>query len=364
MNIFKYNGNGIALQNDPSPARRNHLIDDSAPDAGAEPARPLGRFEPVDLGFYKGLFEFGEERAIQSGATEIKPEDEEPLIRHAQAMALVKKLELSESSDDADRLREEESAKHLADRQEAETVEKHTAAELQTAEEVVAEKKPGLPPCSPPRALRIAATVFIALTLAVTLHDQVFAFGDDVTAWLCSALVGGLCGWFVTHLILYNSGTEASTATIRRAALIAGIGIGIGLFALRVAAAQSFGSIIFALGMTILEIGAVIGLHSVAEQYRAALKEFRERELVAMKAEAARDVIKHRLVECREQLAQLETKIQQHLQYLNERRFCQQHVAELEALAVSGVRDGYAAGVAFNVGKLRNANKSRKGINQ
>lgn len=363
MNFFKHNGNVVTLENGHSPTSQNHLPSDSALDAGAEPARPLSRFEPVDLGFYNGLYEFGKQRAIESGALEKKPEDEESLVRHAQAMAQEAKRELSDSSDVADRLREKEFEKQLADRQETEVVEKHASAALQTAEEEVAEKKPGPPPNPPPRAFRIAAMIFIALTLAVTLHDQVFVFGDEVTAWFCSALVGVLCGWFVTALILYSSGTEASAALIRRAGLIAGIGVGIGLFALRVAAAQSFGSILFALGMTILEIGAVIGLHSVAEQYRAALQGFQERELAATKAEAARDVIKLSLAECREKLAQLETKIQQHIQYLSERCLRHQHVAELEALAVSGVRDGYAAGIALNVGKTRRAN-TKKGTNK
>ena len=256
MNLIPKAKDIVALQSSAPPIGPTEVETVSDPNVLVRTPQPRTLFEPVDLGLYNGLYEFGQQRALESGALTITAENERPLIQHAQAMALESRRESFDASDAADQLRAEEFSKRLADRAETEIAEKHTAAALQAANEEVAEKKVGNPPSPPPRAFLITAMIFIALTLAVTLHDQVFIFGDEITAWVCSAFIGLLCGWFVTSLVMYSNGTEATASTLRRVGLIGGIAIGIGLFALRVAESRSVGSTIFALGMTILEIGA------------------------------------------------------------------------------------------------------------
>lgn len=360
MNFFNSKNNHTEQQNGSAQPYVNGLSGD-AEGSRKQATRSASAFEAVSLALYHDLFAAGEQRAVESGAFKIVPEDEASLIEHARASAQDAKRDLFDPAADlADRLRADEFEKLLADRKEMEIIEKHSVAALYAAEEELADKQVGQPPTSPPKALQIAAMAVIALSVAVTLHDQVFQFSDDVTAWGCSFLAGLLTGWFVSALLLYNSGTEHSAAMVRRFGLIAGVAIGLGLFALRIAQTHTSSSIVFAAGMTLLELGAVIGLDSVAQRYRDALREFRTGALVLSKAEATRDAVQKKLMDCQQKLHHLEAGIQEHISYVNERRLRHKHVAELEALAIQGARDGYAAGVAKNLGMTRTG-KGKKG---
>lgn len=358
MNLFRTKDSQIVQHNGHQPPREKGLSGDAAPPLPSRMLQSSAPFEAVSLAHYHSWFTAGEQRALESGTLKALPKEEASLIEHARASAQDAKRELFDPAADlADRLRTDEFEKLLRDRDEEETTAKHTMNAFHAAEAEVAENKAGPPPDAPSKAVQIPAIAVIAISMAVTFHDQVMPFEDEVLAWVCASLLGLLCGGFITKLILYSAGTENPTPFMRWFGLVAGVAIGLGLFALRVAQNHSTGSFIFAAGMTALEIGAVMGLDSIAHRFRDSLQAFRAQELALLKAEAARDVIQKKLTGCQQKLQQLETDIQAHIQYVNERRLRHQHVAELEALAIQGVRDGYAAGVAKNLGGCRKGKK-------
>ena len=136
--------------------------------------------------------------------------------------------------------------------------------------------------------------------------------------------------------------------------------LGIGLLALRISSAQGPAETLFAFGLTIVEISAVGLIEWLASGLRTRDEEWEDRKLEEDKAIAARDVEITNLERRKASLREVNEGIQGKIAYFEDRAFRNLHLPELEAVAVDTVRDGYSAGIAENVGRLRGALPTRR----
>jgi peptidoglycan/LPS O-acetylase OafA/YrhL len=153
----------------------------------------------------------------------------------------------------------------LAQREDAERGEQHAAANLRDAQQAVA----SAPKAGPRPRLdnwRLAAFIVVfSIAVAPTLHDSVFhTLPDDLLAWLfssiCSAFVLGMLSWGRL------GGRQTKLTWIGPAA---GVALAVGLLAVRLSSAERTGEVMFAIGLTIVEIAAVLLLEFLARDLRA-----------------------------------------------------------------------------------------------
>jgi hypothetical protein len=198
-----------------------------------------------------GLFQLGRNRALQSGTTEPNQDDTQSLKDHAQAMAKdTYRDRFDPSANRHDAMHQAEYERTMIQRNEAEKCEHHAAANLRDAEITVAQTpRAGNKPAAAP-ILVVAFIVAIMLTIAPTLHDALFhTLGDDLLAWFFSAICAAFVGAMLTLAVLNGRRTAWTWVGVG-----AGIIFGLGLGALRLAAAEGAGEVLFALGLTVVEI--------------------------------------------------------------------------------------------------------------
>jgi hypothetical protein len=313
---------------------------------GATDAGPVMKMQ-VDL------FDHGKARAVKGGALQPVEEDVTALEHHARAIARETRRALYDPSKHSqDQLRESEYRKLLADRDDHERQAKFADAALRDQENSAAhscllDPKPVAPPI-----LVWAAVALIAVTVAPTLHDAVFAFEDDLVAWLVSFAAGILTGAFITWAIvgaLDTSGRRTATAT---GGLIAGVVIGIGLGVVRLGAATALTEILLAVGLTVVELGAVILIEYAATDLRATLAAWGTRKLASDEATAACQAAGMESDRWQSRLSEINGAIRDHISYVETRALQNLKVEDIEDVAVKATLDGYRQGIAENKGKL------------
>jgi hypothetical protein len=320
------------------------------------PPHPLDNVTDADsnrgtvLQMQTGLFELGRNRSLGSGTTEPTPGDLRALEDHARAMA---RDTYRDAFDPAlhqqDAMHKAEYDRDVAARQEAENGEAHATANLRDAEMKRAKTpsagpQPGVKPW-----LVVAFIITISITCAPTLHDFLFYnVGDDLLAWFCSLLFSGFLGGMLTLAII--SGRRSSLTWI---GVAAGIVLGIGLGAVRLSSAKGLAEGFFAIGLTIVEIASVLLLEWLASGIRNSEQRWEglksaEDEALNCVAAAQTD-----LARWQARVHELDQKIHARISMVEDRHLRNIHLPELEALAVKAVHDGYFAGIAENVGRLR-----------
>jgi hypothetical protein len=154
--------------------------------------------------------------------------------------------------------------RNLDQSEEAEQARAHAAANLRDAElDLARTPKAGAKPSVHP--LQVAASVVgITLSVAPTVHDSLFhTLPDDILAWFESLISGAFVGGMLTLAIL--NGRKSKMTWIGTAA---GILVGVGLGAVRLSSAEGAGEALFALGLTVMEIAAVLLLEWQASALR------------------------------------------------------------------------------------------------
>ena len=312
----------------------------------------------ITLMMQKDLFNHGYERAMASGALTAHTADEQAIEEHARAMAREAHREAFDPSKHAhDEMLEGEHKKNLNDRGDVEQAAKFAEADVAEREEEVARAYPGSRPPKPPRALVVAAVVGTMITVAPTLHDTVFLMDDDSVSWALSLACGLFLGLLIALMILGDSDSGGHRTITNWMGLGAGVLVSLALGALRIGAAKTVGDIVFAAGMTVLELGIVLALEGVASRRRAVMGEWLVRNAAAEKATAALDAAKTKLARWKEKLSALNEKIHGHIAYVEERTIRNLHIDELEATALKAARDGYLAGIADNRGRVLGAGR-------
>jgi hypothetical protein len=194
-----------------------------------------------------------------------------------------------------------------------------------------------------------AFIVAIMLTIAPTLHDALFqTLGDDLFAWFLSSLCAAFVGAMLTLAILSGRRTAWTWVGVG-----AGVIFGIGLGAVRLAAAQGAGDVVLGLGLTIVEIAAVLLLEWLASGLRASEEVWLVRQAAESAAIGCRDAAQADLTRWQTRIKALGDAIAGKIAFVEDRHNRNIHIAELEAVAIKAVLDGYNAGIAENVGRIR-----------
>jgi hypothetical protein len=297
-----------------------------------------------------GLFQLGRNRAIQSGTTEPDQTDIQSLKDHAQAMAKdTYRDRFDPSANRHDAMHQAEYERTMIQRKEAEKGEQHAAANLRDAETKLAQTpKAGNKPAAS-LILVVAFIVAIMLTIAPTLHDSLFhTLGDDLLAWFFSAICAAFVGAMLTLAILSGRRTTWTWVGVG-----AGIIFGLGLGALRLAAAEGAGEVLFALGLTVVEIAAVLLLEWLASGLRASEAAWQLLHVAENQEIAGRDVALANFARWQMRIKELSDAIARKIAFVEDRHNRNIHIGELEAVAIKAVLDGYNAGIAENLGRIR-----------
>jgi hypothetical protein len=297
-----------------------------------------------------GLWHHGRNRAVQSGTTESNPDDIRALEDHARAMARdTYRDRYDPSANPHDAMHHAEYERTLVQRSEAEKGEQHAAANLRDTETNLARTpKAGNKPAAPP-VLVAAFIVAITLTVAPTVHDSIFhTLGDDLLAWFFSSLTAAFVGTMLTLAIL--SGRRKAWTWV---GVGAGVILGLGLGAIRIAGAEGAGEVIFALGLTVVEIAAVLLLEWLASGLREKEAEWDVKHVAESQAIAHVDAAKADLTRWQTRIKELGEAIATKIAFVEDRHNRHIHIEELESVAIKAVLDGYNAGIAENVGRVR-----------
>jgi len=301
-----------------------------------------------------GLFQLGRNRALQSGTTEPNQDDIQSLKDHSQAMAKdTYRDRFDPSANRHDAMHQAEYDRTIDQRKESEKGEQHAAANLRDADTNLARTpKAGNKPAASP-FLVVAFVVAIMLTIAPTLHDALFnTLGDDLLAWFFSALCAAFVGAMLTLAIL--SGRRTAWTWV---GVAAGIIFGLGLGALRLAAAEGAGEVLFALGLTVVEIAAVLLLEWLASGLRASEAAWLVLRAAESQAIAGRDAAHADLTRRQIRINELSDAITRKIAFVEDRHNRNIHIGELEAVAIKAVLDGYNAGIAENLGRIRGVDR-------
>jgi hypothetical protein len=303
-----------------------------------------------------GLFELGCNRARLSGASEPVADDVCSLEEHARSIARDTYREQFDPEKNAhDRMHKVEYERLLQQRDEIEKGVAHAQANVHDSEMALAKTpKAGTKP-EAKGLLPAAFIVAITVTVAPTLHDFLF-FGipDDLLAWFGSSICAAFVALMLTLAIL--SGRRTTWTWV---GVVAGIVLGLGLGALRLSSAQGEAEVLFAIGLTIVEVSAVLLLEWLASGLRTREDEWRVMNLAEDKAVACRDAELANLERRQKRLQEANDAISRKIAYVEDRTHRNVHLPELEAVAIKAVLNGYNGGIAENIGRLRGATPRR-----
>jgi hypothetical protein len=297
-----------------------------------------------------GLFSLGRNRALQSGTAEPRQEDILALTDHARAMAKQTYRDKYDPARNAhDAMHETEYRRDLAQREEAEKAEQHAAANLREADvELARTPKAGPKPAIHPGVV-LAFIAAITLSVAPTLHDTLFhTLPDDLLVWFASLVSAGFVGAMLTLAILGGRRSKWTWVGVAAGAIL-----GIGLGAVRLSQAEDAGEVLFALGLTVVEISSVLLLEWLASGFRTSEEDWAPKHAAETEAIAARDAAQSDLTRWQERLKELNNAIVSKIAFVEDRHNRNIHIAELEKVAIKAVLDGYNAGIAENVGRIR-----------
>lgn len=321
--------------------------------AGNIAARGSERMPGVILTVQSGLFEDGRKFARSSGITVAREEDRVVLREHADAVANDAARPLYDPNTLAqDRIIENQHQKDLADRDEEELGMKRSHITLAERRDEAARTRAKVPP-APKEAsivLKVAAVIALAATIAPAAHDFLWIMEDELISWGLSMITGAVFGILITLLILADNNHSGRRSLTNWLGLVAGLGIGFALFLLRIKGAEGGEQVLFGLAMSVLEIAIVLFLEGLAMSRRAALRTRVPLETVANEAEALVVAQEGEVDRRKHNVAELNSKIDAHGRYVEERHVRATYLAEIRDTARKAVESGYAKGVAENRG--------------
>lgn len=309
----------------------------------------------VILRMHNDLVEYGRQRAKMS--LDIKPNSDDltSLEEHAAAMAEEAYREAYDPSKHEDhKLREAEYRKLQSDREEAELTTGLAMAGVAELEIEISKAQSNMLPPTKPQVLMLSSVAGLALTIAPTLHDYIFiTMTDDVLNWAISLLSATIYGVFITWGLLESDDVSGRRSARNWLGLVGGIGVPVGLGLLRVANAAGMAEVVFAIALTVVEVGIVILLESRAVTLRNAYQEWATQQAgvkdIATRLEAARAKLARR----KQALADINNAISEHINLVAELAVRNFNIDKIKADAVRAVRDGYFDGIAYNRGRTR-----------
>lgn len=309
------------------------------------------------LAMQTGLFRLAYKRALASGTTVPKSDDIQALEDHARAMAretFREKFDPSQNTHDA--MHQAEYERALLQREDAENGEQQANANFRDADAELA----GTPKAGPKPSLHAwlmtAFVIVFAITVAPTLHDFVFhTLSDDLLAWFLSSICGSCVGCMLTWAILSGRHTKLTWIGVG-----AGVILGLGLLAVRLSSAEGAGEVMFAIGLTIVEIAAVLLLEFLARDLRAKEACWDVNFAAESEALARREACQQDLTRWQARVKEKHQAVIDKIALVEDRFNRNIHIEELEQAAIKAVRDGYNRGIAENIGRIHGVSRRTK----
>jgi hypothetical protein len=321
--------------------------------AGDIAARGSERMPGVILTVQSGLSEDGRTFARASGITVARDEDRTVLREHADAVANDAARPLYDPNTLAqDKVIENQHQKDLVDRAEDELGLKRSHVTLAERRDEAARTRAKVPPApkEPSIALNIAAVIALAATIAPAAHDFLWIMTDELVSWVLSIITGVVFGVLITLLILADNNHSGRRSLTNWVGLVAGLGVGLAFFLLRIKGADGNEQILFGLAMSALEIAIVLFLEGLAMSRRAALRDRVPLETAANEAEALVAAQQIEVDRRKHNVVELNSKIDAHGRYVEERHVRATYLDQIRETARKAVESGYAKGVAENLG--------------
>ncbi|MBS1876650.1 MAG: hypothetical protein JSU00_25775 [Acidobacteria bacterium] len=122
---------------------------------------------------------------------------------------------------------------------------------------------------------------------------------------------------------------------------------------LRVSAVEAWGEVVFALGLTLVEIGVICTLEHTAGKLRTSLADWAGKKATADEATAAEEAAGSHLKRCQQARRELEVEIATYQAHVEDRHERSRDLAATESIAMRSVREGYTAGISANRGRVQ-----------
>jgi hypothetical protein len=314
----------------------------------------------VVLKMHLSLFEHGRERPRNSGTLEPKLQDQAELTAHAEAMARELASELVDPAIFLhDKLRQDEFDRDKKEREELAQDIFHARADIRSREEELARIQSSEQKPSSPTLLMYAAGIVLAITVAPTLHDFIFfTLPDDLLRWFLSLASSAVIGLFIAIAILGDIDSTGKRTTANWLGLVGGFLIFIGLGILRIASATSWGEILFAIAMTIVELGIIGMLEWRAAALRSAYQDYAVKRVELDSKTAFLEAARTHHARLQELLDNCQKAITDYITQVEKKAICHLNIEAIVNSAKKSVLDGYNAGIAENRGRQSGATQS------
>jgi hypothetical protein len=298
------------------------------------------------------LFQEGREWAIRAMVLVARPEDTEALSGIAKAHARATQTDdYDPATIAADRHRADIFERDRAESRRLSEAMRNAATTAHEAGKDAAAKQAlvGDPPATP-LVMMITTAAVVAMTIAPSIHDFIFATLRDDLNWAISLSLGLVIG----GMLVWGLIAEGSNVLISpRAALYGGIVIGIGFAVLRLSAAEDLGEVVYALGLSAIEIGTLVFADAIGVRHRAELAGWQERKAGAGDAAARAESGRNMYEQLRGQKEAVDQAVQDHLRYADERRELSRDLPGRETAYTQAILAGYGRGIAENVGRAQ-----------
>jgi hypothetical protein len=314
-----------------------------------------GEVADVVLRMHSDLVEYGRKRAELSRDVEPNQNDLRALEEHAEAMANEAYRDPYDPENNQEhKLRETEYQKLKGIRPEAELAVSYAEADHAKLVDEASQAQSNMKPPTTQQVLMISAVSGLALTIAPTLHDYVFiTMKDDVLNWAISLLSATVYGIFITWGLLDSDDAGGRRTVRNRLGFAGGIVVPVGLGILRAANAVGTAELLFAVALTVVEIGIVVLLEARANSLRVAYQEWAAQQALLKDVTTRLEEARSHLSRCNKKLNEINDAIDAHVRLVTELSLRNYNIEKVKADAMKAVRDGYFDGLAINRGYLR-----------
>ncbi|MEW5852425.1 MAG: hypothetical protein AB2A00_26800 [Myxococcota bacterium] len=300
----------------------------------------------------KGLYDHGYEQGIRRGSPVAVKQDEENLVHHARASARENvAIPYDPDRHPEDAMRERLYRERNAEKEELLDHGRFAQARARDMNGRAAQVRFGDERPEPNVLLTNPATGILTAGFTPALHDFL-PMEDEPTRWAISFIFAFMAGIFVTWSIM-TCGPKGERTSASRGGLIAGFILAASTAVIRLGAARDAGDVIIGVGLTLLELGAIIALEFIARDHASAVQEWSRRKDISDEASATHGAAVDEVTRIKDRVKEIDEENAKHLAYVEDRNFRAAHAADLEESCARAVLDGYHAGVAEVAARLK-----------
>lgn len=217
------------------------------------------------------------------------------------------------------------------------------------ADAEVAAHHQGLIPPTVPAWIVPTAILVLSLTIAPTLHDEVFlSAGSELLVWAISSFCAAFAGAFIVWSFLGSFAITAHRPALNWLGLFAGIGVGVGLGLLRAAHATTTNEYVFAAALTIVEMSVVLALEFMAMGLRVHHSNWQHQEQELAPRRQLLDAARAQEQRYQHLAAHVSAQRDAHLEHVHVRHIRHFHTAEIASAAKREIEVGYREQLSAN----------------